>query len=132
MNILTINANKTIAPTVKAILAIEAELAKVQKQIAENAADADKIVTLNSAVEELKDKLAHQGLRRATDDERAAVLKGITNQDTRRALAPTYLNPNACWVEVKTEKPIAEKQVANGNEQPKKAGKKTKSKTAVG
>ncbi len=132
MNILTITANKTIAPTVKAILAIEAELAKVQKQIAENADDADKIVTLNSAVEELKDKLAHQGLRRATDDERAAVLKGITNQDTRRALAPTYLNPNACWVEVKTEKPIAEKQVANGNEQPKKAGKKTKSKTAVG
>lgn len=123
MNILTITANKTIAPTVKAILAIEAELAKVQKQIAENAADADKIVTLNSAVEELKDKLAHQGLRRATDDERAAVLKGITNQDTRRALAPTYLNPNACWVEVK--KPV-EKQVANVAESPKKAGKKVR------
>ena len=117
MNILTITANKTIAPTVKAILAIEAELAKVQKQIAENAADADKIITLNSVVEELKDKLAHQGLRRATDEERTAVLKGITNQDTRRALAPTYLNPNACWVEVK--KPV-EKQVANDAESPKK------------
>lgn len=129
MNILTITANKTIAPTVKAILAIEAELAKVQKQIAENAADADKIVTLNSAVEELKDKLAHQGLRRATDDERAAVLKGITNQDTRRALAPTYLNPNACWVEVK--KPV-EKQVANTNEPQKKTGKKNQKGNANG
>lgn len=129
MNILTITANKTIAPTVKAILAIEAELAKVQKQIAENAADADKIVTLNSAVEELKDKLAHQGLRRATDDERAAVLKGITNQDTRRALAPTYLNPNACWVEVK--KPV-EKQMANTNEPQKKTGKKNQKGNANG
>lgn len=129
MNILTITANKTIAPTVKAILAIEAELAKVQKQIAENAADADKIVTLNSAVEELKDKLAHQGLRRATDEERAAVLKGITNQDTRRALAPTYLNPNACWVEVK--KPV-EKQVANTNEPQKKTGKKNQKGNANG
>lgn len=129
MNILTITANKTIAPTVKAILAIEAELAKVQKQIADNADDADKIVTLNSAVEELKDKLAHQGLRRATDDERAAVLKGITNQDTRRALAPTYLNPNACWVEVK--KPV-EKQVANTNEPQKKTGKKNQKGNANG
>lgn len=129
MNILTITANKTIAPTVKAILAIEAELAKVQKQIAENAADADKIVTLNSAVEELKDKLAHQGLRRATDEERAAVLKGITNQDTRRALAPTYLNPNACWVEVK--KPV-EKQMANTNEPQKKTGKKNQKGNANG
>ena len=132
MNILTITANKTIAPTVKAILAIEAELAKVQKELAANV-DETKVEKLNSQIQELQGKLAHQGLRRATDDERAAVLKGITNQDTRRALAPTYLNPNACWVEVKkTEKPVAEKQVANVTESPKKAGKKTKSKTAVG
>ena len=132
MNILTITANKTIAPTVKAILAIEAELAKVQKELAANV-DETKVEKLNSQIQELQGKLAHQGLRRATQEERSSALKGITNQDTRRALAPTYLNANACWVEVKkTGEPVAGNQVEKADAPAKKAGKKTKSKTVVG
>ena len=120
--ILTTSGNKTLTNTVKAILAIETELTKVQNELAANVDEA-KVEKMNSQIQELQGKLANFGLRRATEEERANVLKGITNQDTRRALAPTYLNPNACWVEVK--KPV-EKQVANSNEPQKKTGKKTK------
>lgn len=126
--ILTTSGNKTLTNTVKAILAIETELAKVQNELASNVDEA-KVEKMNSQIQELQGKLANFGLRRATDEERANVLKGITNQDTRRALAPTYLNANACWVEVK--KPV-EKQVANSNEPQKKTGKKNQKGNANG
>ena len=126
--ILTTSGNKTLTNTVKAILAIETELTKVQNELAANVDEA-KVEKMNSQIQELQGKLANFGLRRATDEERANVLKGITNQDTRRALAPTYLNPNACWVEVKT--PV-EKQVANSNEPQKKTGKKNQKVNANG
>lgn len=125
--ILTTTGNKTLTNTVKAILAIETELVKVQNELAAKVDDA-KVEKLNSQIQELQGKLANSGLRRATDEERANVLKGITNQDTRRALAPTYLNANACWVEVK--KPV-EKQVAKGAE-PQKTGKKNQKENAGG
>lgn len=111
--ILTTSGNKTLTNTVKAILAIETELTKVQNELAANVDEA-KVEKMNSQIQELQGKLANFGLRRATEEERANVLKGITNQDTRRALAPTYLNANACWVEVKVPKP---EKVANKPEQ---------------
>ena len=126
--ILTTSGNKTLTNTVKAILAIETELTKVQNELAANVDEA-KVEKLNSQIQELQGKLANFGLRRATDEERANVLKGITNQDTRRALAPTYLNANACWVEVK--KPV-EKQVAKGAEPQKKTVKKNQKGNAGG
>lgn len=118
--ILTIAANKSIAPTVKAIIAFEQELLALQVKQAAEADEAVKL-SIDAKILDVQSKIDNAGIRRATDVERKNALQGITNADTRRALAPTYLNANGCWIEVpkkKVEK--AEKNDAEVAAQPAK------------
>lgn len=125
--ILTTAANKSIVPTVKSIIAIEKDI--VDLRMKQSAAEDEAVkLSFEAKIQEIQAKIDNAGIRRATDLERKNALSAIQNADTRRALAPTYLNPNGCWVEVpkkKVEK--TEKNDSEAAEQPAKkvAAKKT-------